>query len=172
MKTEHTVQDNFLGRDEFQFIHDQLMGDHFPWNYMNGVVGYTGNDDAPPGDGKFFYYTHGFYRDNKFWTSQDWMNVITPLLEAIDPVALIRVKANMYPNVGIYHQHGWHADLEITHKAAIFYINSNNGHTVLEDGTKIESVANRLLTFDGSNKHASTTCTDQNVRVNININHI
>ena len=168
MKTDHTIQDNFLDKDVFRFISDQLMGDHFPWNYMAGVVGYA--DTQSDEDGDYYYFTHGFYRDNKFWTNYE--QVFQPIIDAIDPVALIRVKANLYPNVGVYHQHGWHSDLEVTHKAALFYINTNNGHTVLEDGTKIESVANRLLTFDGSKKHASTTCTDQNVRVNININHI
>ena len=39
MKTDHTIQDNFLDKDVFRFISDQLMGDHFPWNYMAGVVG-------------------------------------------------------------------------------------------------------------------------------------
>ena len=40
-----------------------------------------------------------------------------------------------------------------------------------EDGTKIESVANRVLLFDSSRPHSSTRCTDQKVRVNINLNY-
>ena len=91
-----------------------------------------------------------------------------PIIDAIDPVALIRVKANLYPNVGVYHQHGWHSDLEVTHKAAIFYINTNNGHTVLEDGTKIDSVENRMLLFDPHTPHNSTTTSNAKGRFNIN----
>jgi|TARA_B100000959_G_scaffold138959_1_gene146001 hypothetical protein len=168
MATEHTIQDNFLDRDVFRFISDQLMGDHFPWNYMAGVVGYA--DTQADKDGDYYYFTHGYYRDNKFWTN--YGNVFDPLIDALGVSGLMRVKANLYPNVGHYHQHGWHSDFKIKHTVSLLYINSNNGHTVLEDGTKIESRANRLLTFDGSLEHASTTCTDQNVRVNIGVNYI
>ena len=38
-------------------------------------------------------------------------------------------------------------------KRDIYYINTNNGYTKLEDGTKVMSVANRLLLFDGSTSH-------------------
>ena len=61
---------------------------------------------------------------------------------------------------------------EYRHKSAILYINTNNGLTVLEDGTECESVANRLLLFDASKPHHSTTCTDQKRRVNINMNYM
>ena len=42
----------------------------------------------------------------------------------------------------------------------------------LEDGTKIDSIANRMLIFDGAEKHCSTTTTNVPVRINININYI
>ena len=57
------------------------------------------------------------------------------------------------------------------HKGAILYINDNNGKTILEDGTEIESKANRLLLFDASKPHNSTSCTDAKSRINININY-
>ena len=37
---------------------------------------------------------------------------------------------------------------------------------------KINSVANRLITFDGSIEHASTDCTNATARVNINFNYL
>ena len=58
------------------------------------------------------------------------------------------------------------------HKTAIFYINSNNGFTVLENDTKIESIENRLLLFNGSKKHHSTSCTNSGARININFNYL
>ena len=57
-------------------------------------------------------------------------------------------------------------------KSAIFYINTNNGLTVLEDGTEIKSVANRLLLFNASEPHHSTTTSNENRRVNINFNYL
>ena len=42
----------------------------------------------------------------------------------------------------------------------------------LEDGTEIESRANRVLLFDPSKPHHSTSCTNDKRRVNININYL
>ena len=53
----------------------------------------------------------------------------------------------------------------------MFYLNDNDGVTVLNDGTEVESVANRLLLFDASKPHHSTTCTDADRRVNLNFNY-
>ena len=58
------------------------------------------------------------------------------------------------------------------HQGLIFHINNNNGYTILEDGTKIESIANRAVFLDTSKPHQSTTCTDQDIRLNININYV
>ena len=49
--------------------------------------------------------------------------------------------------------------------------NDNDGFTVLEDGTEIESPANRVLFFDPLTLHASTSCTDQRCRWNIQVNY-
>ena len=77
----------------------------------------------------------------------------------------------MYPNTETLHEHGTHIDLPFSHKAGILSINTCDGYTKLEDGTKIDSVANRMLLFDASTLHCSSTTTDQPVRVNININY-
>ena len=41
----------------------------------------------------------------------------------------------------------------------------------LEDGTKIKSVANRMLVMSGAVKHTGSTCTDEKCRVVINFNY-
>ena len=56
------------------------------------------------------------------------------------------------------------------HKAAILYLNTNDGYTIIGD-EKVESIANRLLRFDATQMHHSTTCTDQQYRANINFNY-
>ena len=45
------------------------------------------------------------------------------------------------------------------------------GYTKLLDGTVIESIANRLLTFPTNMPHTSSTCNDKQIRSNININY-
>ena len=52
-----------------------------------------------------------------------------------------------------------------------FILNTCNGYTKLEDGTKVFSVENRALFFDSYTPHCSTSCTDKLYRSNININY-
>jgi hypothetical protein len=51
-------------------------------------------------------------------------------------------------------------------------MNTCNGYTLFEDGTKVESVANRIVTFPNSMKHTGTTTTDSEYRMVINFNYV
>ena len=62
-------------------------------------------------------------------------------------------------------------ELDYDHKAMIYYLNTNNGYTILKDGVKIKSIQNRALFFNPQEEHQSTTCTDLKCRMNININY-
>jgi hypothetical protein len=50
-------------------------------------------------------------------------------------------------------------------------LNTCDGFTSLDDGTKIESIENRLLLFDSNKPHASSTCTNAKARFNMNFNY-
>ena len=54
---------------------------------------------------------------------------------------------------------------------SILYMNTNNGGTKFEDGTFVNSVSNRMVTFDCSIKHAPVSCTDVDRRIVVNINY-
>ena len=41
----------------------------------------------------------------------------------------------------------------------------------MEDGTKIESVSNRNVIFDGSTPHNSTNCTNEKARFVLAVNY-
>jgi hypothetical protein len=51
-------------------------------------------------------------------------------------------------------------------------MNTNNGYTEFEDGTKVESVANRIVTFPSVTKHRAVSQTDEQRRVVINFNYL
>ena len=84
--------------------------------------------------------------------------------------AIIRVKANKYVQTPTLEQHEYHQDFPFKHKAAIFYVNTNNGQTQFVD-TTVDSVENSMLRFDASVEHRSTTTTDTPYRININFNY-
>ena len=51
-------------------------------------------------------------------------------------------------------------------------MNTNDGYTKFEDGTKVESVANRMVTFPNSMKHTGTTTSNSEYRLVINFNYV
>ncbi len=69
-------------------------------------------------------------------------------------------------------EHGRHVDYEFENKAALLSLNTCDGFTRLEDGTKVESVENRMLFFDPGQKHNSSTTTNERGRFNINFNYL
>ena len=121
-------------------------------------------------DWRLFYLIHLIFAQNLGKVSPLYDKIIPPFSKLQYIKALIRVKINMYPNSETLKEHGMHTDLPFEHKAAILSINTCDGYTTLEDGTKIDSVANRILLFDASRPHSSSNTTDQPVRMNINFN--
>jgi hypothetical protein len=118
-----------------------------------------------------FMLGHKIYVDNVILTNETTWNKVRPILNILKMKSLIRCNVNYYPKTHTRLNHSYHTDFPFKHKGAIFYINDNDGLTILEDGTEVKSVANSLLLFDASRPHHSTTCTNTTRRLNININY-
>lgn len=166
MKPE--ILDNFLDKDSFLSIQETLFGSNFPWYFQQGVSykhGY-GSD-----------YLHNYQFTHLFWNSTDTMvrshffPTLDPLIEKLNPIAVLRIKANLMPVTEKRVVHQMHVDLDLKCKTAIFYVNTNNGATIFENGDEVSSVENRLMIFDSDLKHTSSSCTDKKVRCVININY-
>ena len=182
-EVDYEVIDNFLPQKELSELQTFLLSSEYiddgvaqiiPWQYYhnpsNGITEQvdetTINRDTT---WKLFYYFHEVY--NYTILSPYVFKKLKLLRELLDVKSFIRIKINMYPYTETLKEYGMHTDLPYSHKAAIFYINTCDGYTKLEDGTKIDSVANRMLLFDASKPHTPCNCTNQSVRVNINFNY-
>ena len=119
-----------------------------------------------------FYFSHIIYmqptRSSTHLVKSPAMDHITHLLDCLNFKALIRARANLYTNVGRIVEHDPHTDFNWSHRTGLYFVNTNNGYTTLADGTKVKSIKNRLLLFDGSKDHFSSTCTDRQARVTLN----
>ena len=62
-------------------------------------------------------------------------------------ISSIRIKANWHSRTETVAGKSLHKDYPFERKGAVYYINSNDGYTLFEDGTKIESVI-RMLFFE------------------------
>jgi len=165
MNTEYKVFDNFLEKSDFELIEKTLLGSDFDWHYNDNL-----NRSSHNRPNKDYYFIHLFFDYESFSKSKQY-DILIPLIKKLKIFAIARIKANLYPGDDTNVEDPMHIDNEMPHTGAIFYINTNNGYTKLEDGTKIQSVANRLLIFDASRPHCSARCTDEKVRVNINFNY-
>ena len=173
------IEDNFLEQDIFLRLQKIMMGAGFPW-YYNPIIVFPDDEDK-------YQFSHLFY-DSYVPTSKN-IEIINPILAKADVQSIWRIKANLltrtsnivenkfHRDMGRMYQNGVEIDASVHEKilsqitTSIFYVNTNNGYTKFEDGTKIESVANRLVSFSSNMKHKGTSCTDEKIRVVINFNY-
>ena len=163
------IIDNFFSEKEADNIEFTLHGEEFPWFYGPGVV--SKDDLETSHDEK---YNYQFYNEiyNKDFPKSPFATKFTGFLDKLQCRSLIRIKANLLPSTVKIIRHGFHVDVSyLDSKTAIYYVNSNNGYTEFEDGTKIESIKNRIVIFPANLKHTGTTCTDQKIRTIVNFNY-
>ena len=169
MKKIMKVIDNYLEEEYFDslvtlFTDKEKTGNmRMPWYFQSSVSEHGLTEDT------LFYMTHLLYEMNAP-TSPLYDNLL-PLLDKLEVKSLMRIKANLYPNTETLHEHTMHIDYNFPHTGAILSLNTCDGYTKLKDGTKIDSVANRVLLFDPSEEHCSTTTTNVSARININLNY-
>ena len=98
-------------------------------------------------------------------------NIIKPLLDKLKVNEIYRVKANLQLRTESIEKTGWQDDGFGNCTTSIYYINSNDGMTEFEDGSLVDSVANRMISFNGKTKHRGSTHTNTKTRVLINFNY-
>jgi hypothetical protein len=158
----YKIIDNFLDGEYFDSL--VLAMERWEWYFQSGVAYKEVVVD------NFYHMTHLFYSKNA--PVSPHYDKLLPLLTKLQVECLIRLKANMYPNTATLHEHGMHTDKNFLHSGAILSLNTCDGYTKLKDGTKIDSIANRVLLFDPGIEHCSTTTTNAPARFNINMNYI
>ena len=157
----YKVIDNYLKDEDFNFVREQIYSMDFPWFHNNEIT------NAGETLGNNYYQIHILYDNNR--PNSNYFDTLIKHFDFFN--GLYRIKVNMYPNQGKFIEHQPHTDYKFEHKGAIFSMNDCDGYTKLEDGTKIESKANRMLFFDPTKSHSSTNTTNADRRVNINFNY-
>ena len=166
----HQRIDNFLPREVFQEIQSFLMEGDMMWSYRTAL---TDADDTCG-----FHFSGDVFHAHREQCDIPLLERIgVPIITRLPMSKLIRIKINNYPRqvrVGEdnFPKSSYHVDLAYPHHTAILGINTNNGYTEFDDGTKLESKENSLIIFDGTKRHRAVGCTDENIRVNININWV
>jgi len=172
----YKVIDNFLEENEFKSLQSLIIGSsnnvYFDWKMITEVGGDTHSKD------------YNSEIENQLW---NWYAIhpvydTLPLSPHFDYIlnvfrdkwilkSLIRIKVNFYPYTTEIKEHAKHQDYEFSHQGAVFSLNTCNGFTRMSNGDKVDSVANRIVFFDASEYHNSSTTSNQKGRYNINFNY-
>ena len=155
------VIDNFLPDYYFRSLSNTILGDDFWWFYNE--------DTAIEGDGHS-NFINMFYKKNPVGPTESFPK-IEPYLPFFKMKELCRIKANLAPRTIFHRKTGWHVDNLPCSTTAILYMNTNNGWTEFKKGSRVKSVANRVVIFDSNLEHQGVTCTDKKRRVLINFNY-
>jgi hypothetical protein len=165
MTQKYEIIDNFLPPSDFLNIKNTMFSNAFPWHYNPSILDYPNAESLE----KLYFFTHKFYRD--YVPSSNYISILDPIIKKLNAKSLIKIQANLYPNVNKYIESKFHRDYDFSHKGGVFYLNTNNGFTELEGGTKIESIENRILLHDPFEFHKIVPCTDEKVRIVIVFNY-
>ena len=169
------IRDNVLTEEELRNLQNVMLLDStqnnttIPWSISNM---YESENAIMCEKKEAFFWTHTFHDRQR--VESEHFRILYPLLDKINPFALVRIRANCNTITDRIIEHGYHTDVPegANCTTSIFYLNTNNGYTIFEkDGSKVQSVENRLCTFPSSVRHSSTTATDVTKRVVINFNY-
>ena len=156
------IFDDYIDQNSFKYLFDTISSDTFPWFYNNSKL----SKDV---DHVYNYqFIHRFYYDAVITSA--YYKILLPIVEKMEAKALVRIKANLNPPSNTLVEYNKHTDQKFKCKAAIYYVNSNDGYTIIGD-QKIESKANRIVFFDADVPHSGTNSTDCKNRMVINFNY-
>jgi len=165
------IINNFLDQKEFDKLQNIMMGETLPWFFNDGITDLNEK-------GKIFQFVHAFYVYERsfIFVDHNYISILDYLLNKINPTMLCRIKANLLTKTSNTVENTFHVDIGVLENlkqltTSIFYVNTNNGYTKFEDGTIVESVANRMVIFPADMEHTGTSCTDEKTRVVINFNY-
>ena len=166
--TNFKVIDNFLNDDDLNDIKDNLFKS--PLYYQKTVAGMNDSDSYWDYYFSDVLYIHHKPRSDVF---DNVYNMFIPKFQKYGTFkSLLRIKLNFYPHTETLKEHGQHVDYDFSCYGAIFSLNTCDGFTRLHDGTKVDSIENRMLFFDPSLPHNSSNTTSDYGRSNINFNFL
>ncbi|WDS61039.1 DNA endonuclease V [Synechococcus phage S-BM1] len=163
------IIDDFLSPGDFGHLQKTMIGAFFPWTISKIV------DDNDNNQQRNIQMVHMFYE--RLSPVDSSIELLYPVLQKVQPYALLKAKANFLVGTDKLVEHGMHIDVMDADdrpylKTSILYMNTCNGYTLFEDGTKVESVRNRFVTFPNHTRHTGTTTTDADYRMVINFNYV
>lgn len=159
---EIKVFENYLEQNLFNEVKSKFL--EIPWYYSDAT--------AHQNDSTNFMFTHMLFDENKVLSDNYFNSILIPIIGKLNFNYLLRAKLNLYTKRSKHIKTAYHTDYDKNHTVCLFSLNTNNGYTEFKKGPKIKSKENTMIIFAGNFKHRSVNQTDENTRINLNINVI
>jgi len=168
------IYDDLLSKEEFKALKNNFMNEMYPW-FWSPILTPTIDFESKCEDKYNWLFSNVLYDHHGPAHGGDFFMCI-PLVEhpKLNIGEIHRIKINLSPVLSEHILYGFHTDMDprkIKCTTAIFYLNNNNGWTEFEDGTKVESVENRFVSFPSEMMHSGVATTDTGMRCVINFNY-
>lgn len=119
------------------------------------------------------FFLHSIY-DRNLQHSSNLFRLCQPILQKLNPSALLEVRANLSLKREQPERCSFHVDYDIKNLyTAIFYVNTCNGATIIKKESEeyaINSLENKIIIFPAQTLHAMQSQTDVSRRIVLNIN--
>jgi len=165
---DYKIIDNFLEKEDFYKFQEEIFNtNNVPWYYRDSQIPDSIKDIDDIG-----YFSLGFF--NYFSNDFNGFNYfLYKIYERLKCLALIQSRANLVLKQKEIQKLYFHTDYPFKCKTAIFYMNNNNGATILDENKqiKINSIENRIVVFDSQIRHSALIQSDTKRRISININY-
>ena len=169
------IIDNFLDVSEFSTLINITIGRSDGHQTEFRVVSNVENFGVREEDYWSWYLVNMIYYED-IPQNEIYPNICNLFIPRFQHIAnfktMIRIKMNAFPYTNVVKEHERHVDFSYEHIGAVFSLNTCDGYTKFSDGTKVESVANRIVFFDASKYHQSTTTSNAKLRYNMNFNFL
>ena len=167
------VIDNFLSKDELKTLQDLIV---FNLDFPFFLSSHLNNMDTDSTNFWEWYGSNSIYKVGEgvdlYMSNINLYNMIWGMFAPrIQYDKLIRIKANFYPYTETIKEHAPHRDYDFEHAGAVYSLNTCDGYTRIEN-QRVDSVENRMVFFNASKLHNSTTTSNAKGRFNINFNFL
>ena len=165
---DYKIIDNFLEKEDFYKFQELLFNrENTHWFFVHGQINKS-KDDLED----FGFFQLCFF--NNFSNDFNGYNYfLHKIYEKLKCKALIQSRANLFLKQNEVKKLYFHTDYSYRCTTAVFYMNTNNGATILDENEKIkiDSIENRMLVFDSQIKHCALIQSDTKRRIVVNINY-
>ena len=173
------ITDNFLLEEDHKRIEKVMRSRTFPWHHHIVPLDITNHPSPIIGMDKSLslqvFFTHSFLQEggDHGYEWSNWGDIASLILLKLEAERVERVRGVISMKRAEHEIDGWHVDNEDLPgmRVGIYYLDTCDGCTILEDGTVVESVANRMVTFPIEMLHTLISHTDIESRIVINFNY-